>query len=105
MAATAAEDRSLIAQIAAHESWARTPDRSARTAPARAAVMARFEALVDPDGTLSPEERTRRAAHLRRAHYLRLARKSAEVRRARIQATSAAEAEHELDALATGERR
>ena len=34
MTATPAE-RQLIAQIGAHESWARTTNRSARTAPAR----------------------------------------------------------------------
>ena len=51
-----------IEGIAAHESWAHTPDRSARTAPARAALMAKFERQIDPDGTLSPDERARRQA-------------------------------------------
>ncbi len=53
------------------------------TEAARAAFRDRFLREADPDGTLSPEERERRAAHLRRAHYLRLALKSADARRSR----------------------
>lgn len=71
---------SLVASIAAHSSWARTEDRSARTAPARAAMLAKFEAQADPDGTLPPAERARRAEHLRKAHFQRLALKSARAR-------------------------
>ena len=44
--------RQLVARLAAHESWARTPDRTARTAPARDAFLAKFEDLVDPDHKL-----------------------------------------------------
>ena len=40
--------RRLAAQVAAHESWASTSDRAARTAKARAALQARFENEVDP---------------------------------------------------------
>ena len=76
-------DRATISRIGAHESWARTVDRTARTAPARAALLARFEHEADPDGLLPPDERARRAGHLRKAYYLRLALKSAQVRRAR----------------------
>jgi hypothetical protein len=36
-------NRSAIARIGAYESWARTADRTARTAPALAAFAARFE--------------------------------------------------------------
>lgn len=74
-------DRSLRARIAAHESWARTENRSARTAPARQAAMDAFERKVDPDRKLDPAERARRADHARRAHFLRLAMKSADARR------------------------
>jgi hypothetical protein len=35
--------RSSAARMAAHESWARTPDRAARTSAARAGLLARFE--------------------------------------------------------------
>lgn len=95
-------ERKLAASISAHESWAQTPDRSARTAPARAALMAKFEREVDPDGTLPPDERARRAEHKRKAHFQRLALKSARARRmakaARLEAEAAA-ADAELTEL------
>jgi len=43
------------------------------TAAARAAFLARFETEVDPDSTLPPEERQRRAEHARSAYFTRLA--------------------------------
>jgi hypothetical protein len=76
-------ERSLRGTLAAHESWARTEDRSARTANARRAALDRFEKEVDPDGVLLPDERARRAEHLRKAYFARLALKSAQARRAR----------------------
>ncbi|MGP5376395.1 hypothetical protein ACTXM8_10425 [Brachybacterium alimentarium] len=89
--------RSMTAKLAAHESWARTPNRSARTAKARAALMAKFEHEVDPDGTLPLAERARRAEHARKAYYTRLALKSAKSRRDAARLTSAAdEADAEL---------
>ena len=95
-----ASERSLHASIAAHESWAHTPDRSARTAPARAALMATFERQVDPDGALPPDELARRAEHARKAYFLRLALKSARSRRKAKEATAiAVAAEAEMDAL------
>ncbi|ACU35571.1 hypothetical protein Amir_1622 [Actinosynnema mirum DSM 43827] len=75
--------RSLRARMAAHTSWANTADAAARTAPARAAQMARFERQVDPDGVLPVGERSRRAESAKRAYYLGLAAKSAAARRAR----------------------
>jgi hypothetical protein len=74
-------DRSLIARLAAHESWANTADPSARTAPARRAMLDRFERQVDPDGVLSPAERARRAGHARKVYFTRLALRSAQARR------------------------
>ena len=74
-------ERSLRSQIAAHESWANTENRSARTAPARAAMLDKFEQQVDPDGVLTPAERAKRAEHARKAHFKRLALKSAQARR------------------------
>ncbi|MGK8525171.1 hypothetical protein ACRS6B_28180 [Nocardia asteroides] len=76
-------ERTLRARIAAHESWAKTSDRAARTAKARAAMASKFDRIVDPDGLLSPEERAYRADQARKAHYTRLALKSAQVRRRR----------------------
>lgn len=99
MSATPTERR-LAAQIAAHESWAATPDRTARTAAGRAAFLDRFERQVDPDGTLDPAERARRAEHAKRAHFQRLALRSAQSRRRAREATAAAEAaEAELAAM------
>lgn len=65
----------------AHRSWAATADPAARTAAARRAALDRFYDLVDPDRTLSPSERERRAESAKRAHFIALARKSAEARR------------------------
>ena len=74
-------ERSLRARIASHKSWANTSDVLARTEPGRRAAMERFEREVDPDGTLEPAERERRAAHARKAYYSALALKSAKARR------------------------
>ena len=63
----------LIASIAAHSSWAKTPDRAARTAPARRALEQKFLDAADGDPV--------RAEHLRKAHFKRLALKSAQARR------------------------
>ena len=77
--------------IGAHVSWANTVDRSARTAPARAALDAKFLAEADGDPV--------RAAHLRKAHFARLALKSAQSRRkARDHLAAARAAEAELKA-------
>lgn len=64
---------SLAGRLGAHTSWANTTDRTARTAPARAAFDQRFldQAGGDP----------RRAESLRRAYFARLALKSAQARR------------------------
>jgi hypothetical protein len=51
------------------------------TRPAREAFLSKFEREVDPDCTLSQEERSRRAEHARRAHMARLARRSAAARK------------------------
>ena len=74
-------ERSLLARQAAHTMHAEH-DAQEITAKARASFLAKFEREVDPDGVLSLEERRRRAEHLRRAHFARLARASARVRRA-----------------------
>lgn len=74
--------RALQARLAAHTLHSRVSDPRAHTAPARAAFLARFEAEVDPDGTLSPAERARRAGHAKQAYFARLALASARARRA-----------------------
>lgn len=76
-------ERKLRAQLGAYASWAKTEDRSARTRNAREAANRRFEDQVDPDRTLPPPERAKRAEAARRAYFKGLALKSATARRAR----------------------
>jgi hypothetical protein len=76
-------ERRLRSQIGAHASWARTENRSARTLPARLAMEAKFAREADPENVLTPAERARAAESLRKAHYARLALRSAQVRRRR----------------------
>lgn len=87
-------ERRLRAAVAAHTSWANTDNRTARTAPARAAMDAKFLEQANGDPV--------RAEHLRKAHYARMALASAKARRkareAADKATRAAEAADELAA-------
>ena len=75
-----ATGRALRARMAAHHLHAGIPDAVAHTAPARAALLARFEHEADPDGTSDPGERARRAERARKACFLRLALASAHSR-------------------------
>jgi hypothetical protein len=59
----------------AHQSWANTTDRTARTAKPRAAFEATF--LREADGD------PKRAESLRKAYYARLALKSVQARKRR----------------------
>jgi hypothetical protein len=72
-------DRTLIARKAAHILHG-THDSKKLTANARAAALARFDAMVPAEIT-DPEERARRAAHLRKAFYVEIGRKGAAARR------------------------
>ncbi len=93
---TSTSDASIRGRIGAHESWAHTENRTARTAPARAALDAKF--LLEADG--DPV----RAAHFRKAHFLRLARLSAQSRRKSRELTAQADAaEAELQQLEGGD--
>jgi hypothetical protein len=74
------EQRTLRARIAAHVQWSKESDPTARTSKARKAFLDRFEREVDPDETMDPGERARRADHLRRAYFARLALASARSR-------------------------
>ena len=82
-----ASERRLRAQLAAHTSWANTPDRTKRTAAGRAAAMDRFYDAVDPDRVLPAAERERRAESARKAHFSRLALLSAQARRRKANKT------------------
>lgn len=75
-------DYAAKGRLGAHATHARHDSR-AITAPARLGFLAKFEREVDPDGTLDPAERAKRAEHARKLHMARLALKSAEVRRAK----------------------
>ncbi|ORA20045.1 hypothetical protein BST14_02645 [Mycobacterium arosiense ATCC BAA-1401 = DSM 45069] len=88
MAGRRVTDRSQVASIASNISWGRTIDRAARTLPARRAALERFEKLADPDGVLEPSVRLQMAEKLRHAHYQRMARKSAQARKRRANATN-----------------
>ncbi len=68
-------ERTLRSQIAAHDSWARTPDRPARTANARKALDDKWLAEANGDPVA--------AEHLRKAYFARLALKSSQARRRR----------------------
>jgi hypothetical protein len=77
------EQRRLRASIAAHEMWANCGDPTARTLPARMAFLDKFEKQADPDGTLTAAERARRAEHIRKAYFQRLALASSRARGAK----------------------
>ncbi|MBO2461121.1 hypothetical protein ABT299_11655 [Spirillospora sp. NPDC000708] len=84
------EQRRDRARQAVQVSWQKTEDPAARTEPARAAALKRFENQVDPDRVLPEDERLRRANEAKRQFYKRLGKLSAAARRARREATRAA---------------
>ena len=89
MPADTPAERALIGRLASEVSWGNTTDRSARTAPARAALERKFLDQADGDPV--------RAAHIRKAHFARLALRSAQSRRkAKALTEVAAAAEDEL---------
>jgi hypothetical protein len=63
-------DRAFWGSVGGYESWSRTEDRAARTAPARSKFLSRFDAFADPEAA-------------RKAYFLRLAAKSAQARKKR----------------------
>jgi hypothetical protein len=75
-------ERSRRARLGAYTLHSRHDSRKT-TAKARATFLSRFEREVDPDGILSPEERSRRAEYAKKAYFTRLAQKSARSRRMR----------------------
>jgi hypothetical protein len=73
LTARTSSERKSIATEGAHMSWANTLDRTARTAPGRAAFNQRFLDAADGDPI--------RAEHLRKAYFARMSRLSAKARR------------------------
>ncbi|WP_407553120.1 hypothetical protein QOM21_24065 [Streptomyces sp. Pv4-95] len=81
------QDRTLRARLAAHTSWANTADPASRTAKARAAANGKFvqqARALHP--TASDERIAEVAAHLKKAHFSRLALASSKARRAKAKA-------------------
>jgi hypothetical protein len=76
------DERVLRARAAAYAMHAKHGSRKAAL-KGQAALLAKFERHVDPDGLLTPEERRRRAVLARRAHMAHLALASARSRRAK----------------------
>ncbi|HEY8452484.1 MAG TPA: hypothetical protein VIL54_09805 [Natronosporangium sp.] len=80
------EVRRRISQAGGRALWSSLTDREARaahTAPGRKAAWDRFERQVDPDGSLPPEVRARRADEARREYYRDIGRLGAKARWAR----------------------
>jgi hypothetical protein len=75
-------ERSLRARLAAYAMHAQHDARET-TANGRAAFLRRFEAEVDPEGCLDPEERRRRAEQARRAYFARLSLAAVKARQAK----------------------
>lgn len=82
MAGLDRSDRALRGRIGAYRLHANHDSRET-SRPGREAFLASFERAVDPDGTLPPAERARRAAHARSAHFAKLAYLSARAWRKR----------------------
>lgn len=76
------EQRSMRARIAAHALHAQG---KTNVKAAHAALWERFEKEADPEGVLPPAERAKRAEHLRKLYYTKLAYKASRARAARKQ--------------------
>jgi len=77
-------ERASLARMAANVSWARTPNRSERTAPARAASPVSYEywlrRLAD-EGRVRAEDLPKAAESAHRAYMAQMSRKAAAARR------------------------
>ena len=71
--------RNVLGAHALHSKY----DSRELTRKARESFLDRFEKAVDPAGVLDPKERERRAAHARKAYFLRLSLLSVKARRER----------------------
>jgi len=77
MAKLTPQQRSLRARLAAYAMHAQG---KTNTGPATIAHLARFERQVDPDGSLPPDERQRRARHALKSYMAALALKASRSR-------------------------
>jgi hypothetical protein len=76
-------DYALMGRIGAFRLHA-THSAKDTTKAARAAVLAKFEREVDPEGVLESADRAARAAAARKVYMLRMSMKSRDVRRHRV---------------------
>lgn len=88
-------EKSQQHRVNAHRSWANTVDRTKRTAPARAALEAKF--LREADGD------PKRAKALRKAYYANLVLKSVQARRRRSEHRKAVEEARIAKLIGVGE--
>ena len=70
MAAGTAAERSEIGQLGAHTRWSQVADRTAATAPGRAALRARFDQQLDPS-IIDPDQRANMIDHALSAWLIR----------------------------------
>lgn len=72
-----ASNRSLSARESSNRRWSQASDgeRKAATKAAQDAIDARLLRVIDPDGTMAAEERSRRLASARSAYFAGLARR------------------------------
>ena len=83
-------ERRLRARAAA---YAQHAQGATSTRAGTEAFLRLFESQVDPNSTLPPDERTRRAAFARKAYMAQLAYRSARARRNKLTAADVAGAE------------
>lgn len=87
-------ERSLQMRLASHKSWAKTTDRSARTAAAR--IASHYTRFVKQAREMHPnftdEQIEEVVESLRRAHYAALALRGVQIRQAKARAAKAARA-------------
>lgn len=77
-------ERRQWSQIGADISWANTPDRTKRTAPAREGLQARFEREVrEKHGELPPDAFAKCVESARRAYYRRIGLKGVKAKAAK----------------------
>lgn len=84
------EQRTLRARLAVQTSWANTLDPTSRTAKARSAAAGRFEQQArDKHPGATDEQIARVVEHLKKAHFTRLALRSAQSRAAKSKPAAA----------------
>ncbi len=65
-------ERSIRARIAAHNRWAKEPDRLVATAPGRQAALEKLLNEVDPHRVLTEAERAKRVKNAQQAQMARV---------------------------------